>query len=128
MSRCRAQPSRVTSTQTPAEIYSSSFSVFKAKYFLQITLSYKCAFVSNRHNYYNQQRSGFRREAKTPEAKKESVTQQTKPSPPEAGTSGTPPHPKLRVPTLFRPLMFTVGVGCVHFYNNIYSMKTYKAQ
>ncbi|XP_037538201.1 presenilins-associated rhomboid-like protein, mitochondrial [Nematolebias whitei] len=68
---------------------------------------------SSRHNYYNQQRSGFRREAKKPEVKKENVTQQTKPSPPEDGPSGTPPHPARRMPTLFRPLMFTVGfTGC----------------
>ncbi|XP_037837967.1 presenilins-associated rhomboid-like protein, mitochondrial [Kryptolebias marmoratus] len=66
---------------------------------------------SSRLHYVNQQRCGFRREAKKPETKKENATQQTKPSPPEAGTS--PPAPKLRRPTLFGPLMFTVGfTGC----------------
>uniref|UniRef100_A0A3Q3BE26 Uncharacterized protein n=1 Tax=Kryptolebias marmoratus TaxID=37003 RepID=A0A3Q3BE26_KRYMA len=54
---------------------------------------------SSRLHYVNQQRCGFRREAKKPETKKENATQQTKPSPPEAGTS--PPAPKLRRPTLF---------------------------
>ncbi|XP_013887301.1 presenilin-associated rhomboid-like protein A, mitochondrial [Austrofundulus limnaeus] len=68
---------------------------------------------SSRINYYNQQRCGFCQEAKKPKTRKGNVTQQTKPSPPGAGTTDPPPPPILRRPTLFRPLMFTVGfTGC----------------
>uniref|UniRef100_A0A8C2ZVK4 rhomboid protease n=1 Tax=Cyclopterus lumpus TaxID=8103 RepID=A0A8C2ZVK4_CYCLU len=66
-----------------------------------------------RLNPNNQQRCGFRREAKRPETKKGNVTQETKPPPSEAGTPGPPPPPKVPRPTLFKPLMFTVGfTGC----------------
>ncbi|XP_015228711.1 PREDICTED: presenilins-associated rhomboid-like protein, mitochondrial [Cyprinodon variegatus] len=69
---------------------------------------------SSRLNPFHQQRCGFRREAKRTETKTGNVPQQqTKASPPEAGTPGPPPRPKVQRPTLFRPLMFTVGfAGC----------------
>nr|XP_046263326.1 presenilins-associated rhomboid-like protein, mitochondrial [Scatophagus argus] len=68
---------------------------------------------SSRLNPCNQQRCGFRREAKRPDTKKQNVTQETNSSPSEAGTPGLPPPPKAPTPTLFRPLMFTVGfTGC----------------
>lgn len=68
----------------------------------------------SRLNPYQQQRCGFRRDAKRSDTKQENVTQQqTKTSLPEAGAPGPPPPPKIRRPTLFRPLMFTVGfAGC----------------
>uniref|UniRef100_A0A8D3C3Z6 rhomboid protease n=1 Tax=Scophthalmus maximus TaxID=52904 RepID=A0A8D3C3Z6_SCOMX len=70
-----------------------------------------CLFV--RLSFYNQQRCGFRREAKRPDTKKGNVSQETTPSPHEAGTPGPPPPPKVRRLNLFRPLMFTVGfTGC----------------
>ncbi|KAM6990054.1 presenilin-associated rhomboid-like protein A, mitochondrial [Tautogolabrus adspersus] len=69
---------------------------------------------SSRLSPHNQQRCGFRREAKRSETKKGNVTQETKASPSEAGTPGPPPPPpKVPRPTLFKPLMFTVGfTGC----------------
>ncbi|XP_041804383.1 presenilins-associated rhomboid-like protein, mitochondrial isoform X2 [Chelmon rostratus] len=69
---------------------------------------------SCRLNPCNQQRCGFRREAKRPDTKKGNVTQETKASPSEAGGApGRPPPPKAPRPTLFKPLMFTVGfTGC----------------
>ncbi|XP_049453989.1 presenilins-associated rhomboid-like protein, mitochondrial [Epinephelus fuscoguttatus] len=74
---------------------------------------------SCRLNPHNQQRCGFRREAKRSDTKKGNVTQETKASPSEAGTPGPPPPPPHRPPpkaprpTLFKPLMFTVGfTGC----------------
>ncbi|XP_054888835.1 presenilins-associated rhomboid-like protein, mitochondrial isoform X2 [Poeciliopsis prolifica] len=68
----------------------------------------------SRLNPYQQQRSGFRQEAKRTDTKKGNVNQQQiKTSPAEAGTPGPPPPPKVRRPRLFRPLMFTVGfAGC----------------
>ncbi|CAG5896743.1 unnamed protein product [Menidia menidia] len=66
---------------------------------------------SDRLNHYNQQRCGFRREAKKTDTKKENVPQETKA--PETGTPGPLPPPKVRRPKLFRPLVFTVGfTGC----------------
>ncbi|XP_037643157.1 presenilins-associated rhomboid-like protein, mitochondrial [Sebastes umbrosus] len=68
---------------------------------------------SSRLNPQIQQRCGFRREAKKPDTKKGNVTQETKPTPSEAGKPGPPPLPKVPRPTLFKPLMFTVGfTGC----------------
>ncbi|XP_040910454.1 presenilins-associated rhomboid-like protein, mitochondrial [Toxotes jaculatrix] len=68
---------------------------------------------SSRFSLYNQQKCGFRREAKRPDTKKGNVSQETNPSPPEAGTAGPPPPPRVPRPTLFKPLMFTVGfTGC----------------
>ncbi|XP_039999833.1 presenilins-associated rhomboid-like protein, mitochondrial isoform X1 [Xiphias gladius] len=68
---------------------------------------------NSRLGLYNQQRCGFRREAKRPDTKKGNVSQETNPSAPEAGTPGRPPPPRIPRPTLFKPLMFTVGfTGC----------------
>ncbi|KAM7379293.1 hypothetical protein PAMP_004858 [Pampus punctatissimus] len=68
---------------------------------------------SSRLNPYNQQRCGFRRDAKRPDTKKGNVTQETNTPPSKAGTPGCPPPPKVPRPTLFKPLMFTVGfTGC----------------
>nr|XP_020504982.1 presenilins-associated rhomboid-like protein, mitochondrial isoform X2 [Labrus bergylta] len=68
---------------------------------------------SSRLSPHNQQRCGFRREAKRSETKQGNVTQETKASPSEAGTPGPPPRPKVPRATLFKPLMFTVGfTGC----------------
>ncbi|XP_054479737.1 presenilins-associated rhomboid-like protein, mitochondrial isoform X2 [Anoplopoma fimbria] len=68
---------------------------------------------STRLNPHNQQRCHFRRDAKRPDTKKGNVTQETKPTPSEAGTPGPPPPPKVLRPRLFKPLMFTVGfTGC----------------
>ncbi|XP_076600364.1 presenilin-associated rhomboid-like protein A, mitochondrial [Chaetodon auriga] len=68
---------------------------------------------SSRLNPCNQQKCGFRREAKRPETKKGNVTQEMKASPSEAGAPGPPPPPKAPRLTLFKPLMFTVGfTGC----------------
>ncbi|KAM9323538.1 LOW QUALITY PROTEIN: presenilin-associated rhomboid-like protein A, mitochondrial [Pholidichthys leucotaenia] len=62
---------------------------------------------------YNQQRCGFRREAKRPETKNQNVMQKGKTSAPETGSRAVPPPPKGSRPTLFTPLMFTVGfTGC----------------
>ncbi|XP_069574436.1 presenilin-associated rhomboid-like protein A, mitochondrial isoform X1 [Brachyistius frenatus] len=67
---------------------------------------------SSRLNPYNQQRCGFRRDAKRPDTKKGNVTQETNASSCEAGVAGHPPPPKVPSP-LFKPLMFTVGfTGC----------------
>ncbi|XP_038574052.1 presenilins-associated rhomboid-like protein, mitochondrial [Micropterus salmoides] len=67
---------------------------------------------SSRLNPCNQQRCGFRREAKRPDTKKGNVTQETNPSPSEAGAPRPPLSLKAR-PKLFKPLMFTVGfTGC----------------
>ncbi|XP_063318660.1 presenilin-associated rhomboid-like protein A, mitochondrial isoform X2 [Pelmatolapia mariae] len=64
-------------------------------------------------NPYNQQRCGFRREAKRPDIKKKNATQETNTSATEAGTPVPQPPPKVPRPTLFTPLMFTVGfTGC----------------
>ncbi|XP_030607102.1 presenilin-associated rhomboid-like protein A, mitochondrial [Archocentrus centrarchus] len=64
-------------------------------------------------NPYNQQRCGFRREAKRPDTKKRNSTQETNASPAEAGTPVPQPLSKVPRPTLFTPLMFTVGfTGC----------------
>uniref|UniRef100_A0A3B5AMJ6 rhomboid protease n=1 Tax=Stegastes partitus TaxID=144197 RepID=A0A3B5AMJ6_9TELE len=73
---------------------------------------------SSRLGHYNQQRCGFRREAKRPDTKKGNVTQETNAS--EVATPGPPPPlppppppPRVPRPTLFTPLMFTVGfTGC----------------
>uniref|UniRef100_A0A3Q3WK93 rhomboid protease n=1 Tax=Mola mola TaxID=94237 RepID=A0A3Q3WK93_MOLML len=63
-------------------------------------------------NSYSQQRCGFRREAKRPDTKKGNVAQETKSSPSDAAPGPTPP-PRAARPTLFKPLMFTVGfTGC----------------
>ncbi|XP_062284355.1 presenilin-associated rhomboid-like protein A, mitochondrial isoform X2 [Scomber scombrus] len=79
----------------------------------EFTTSKNITSRSSRLNPYNQQRCGFRREAKRPDTKKGNVTQETKASPSEAGTPGPPPRPKVPRPTLFKPLMFTVGfTGC----------------
>ncbi|XP_034743755.1 presenilins-associated rhomboid-like protein, mitochondrial isoform X1 [Etheostoma cragini] len=68
---------------------------------------------SSRLYPHNQQRCSFRREAKKPDVKKGNVTQESKASPSEAGTPGSPPPPKVPRPTLLKPLMFTVGfTGC----------------
>ncbi|XP_029310046.1 presenilin-associated rhomboid-like protein A, mitochondrial [Cottoperca gobio] len=68
---------------------------------------------SSRLNPHSQQRCSFRQEAKRPDTKKGNVTQETKVSPSEAGPLGPPPPPKVPRPTLFKPLMFTVGfTGC----------------
>ncbi|KAF7654909.1 hypothetical protein LDENG_00063080 [Lucifuga dentata] len=67
-----------------------------------------------RLNPYNQQRCGFRRETKRPE-KKGNVTKDTNASPSEVveGTPGPPLPLKGPRPTLFKPLMFTLGfTGC----------------
>uniref|UniRef100_A0A669BN57 rhomboid protease n=1 Tax=Oreochromis niloticus TaxID=8128 RepID=A0A669BN57_ORENI len=64
-------------------------------------------------NPYNQQRCGFQREAKRPDIKKKNATQETNTSATEAGTPVPQPPPKVPRPTLFTPLMFTVGfTGC----------------
>ncbi|XP_053738901.1 presenilins-associated rhomboid-like protein, mitochondrial [Synchiropus splendidus] len=59
----------------------------------------------------NQQRCGFRREAKRPESKQSNVSQETQiPSPAEAAHK---PPPKIVRPSLIKPIMFTVGfTGC----------------
>ncbi|KAG7527006.1 presenilins-associated rhomboid, mitochondrial [Solea senegalensis] len=68
---------------------------------------------SCRLNLCNQQRCGFRREAKRPETKKDNVSKETNPSPHEASTPGPPPRPVTPRITLFKPLMFTIGfTGC----------------
>ncbi|GAA6228290.1 presenilins-associated rhomboid-like protein, mitochondrial [Lates japonicus] len=68
---------------------------------------------NSRVSPFNQQRCGFRREAKRPDTKKGNVSQETKPSPTEASAPRPPPPPKVPRPTLFKPLMFTVGfTGC----------------
>uniref|UniRef100_A0A665TH81 rhomboid protease n=1 Tax=Echeneis naucrates TaxID=173247 RepID=A0A665TH81_ECHNA len=75
-------------------------------------LQYSVIMLFHRLSFYNQQRCGFRREAKRPDTKKGNVSQETHPSP-ETGTPGPPPSPKGPRQTLFRPLMFTVGfTGC----------------
>uniref|UniRef100_A0A8C7Y8N9 rhomboid protease n=1 Tax=Oryzias sinensis TaxID=183150 RepID=A0A8C7Y8N9_9TELE len=66
---------------------------------------------SSRFNPYHQQRFGFRREAKRSDTKRGNDTKETKALPPEAGMPGSQPPPKIRRPSLFRPFMFTVGVG-----------------
>ncbi|KAF6726001.1 Presenilins-associated rhomboid-like protein, mitochondrial [Oryzias melastigma] len=64
-------------------------------------------------NPYHQQRFGFRREAKRSDTKRGNETQEPKASPPEPGTPVSQPPPKIRRPSLLRPLMFTVGfTGC----------------
>ncbi|KAI9544800.1 hypothetical protein NQZ68_001678 [Dissostichus eleginoides] len=68
---------------------------------------------SSRDIPHYQQRYGFRQEAKRPDTKKGNVVQKTKVSPSEAGTQSLPPPPKVPRPSLFKPLMFTVGfTGC----------------
>ncbi|XP_058503672.1 presenilin-associated rhomboid-like protein A, mitochondrial [Solea solea] len=68
---------------------------------------------SCRLNLCNQQRCGFRREAKRPDTKKGNVSKETNPSPHEANTPGPPPRPVTPRITLFKPLMFTIGfTGC----------------
>uniref|UniRef100_A0A3B3DP11 rhomboid protease n=1 Tax=Oryzias melastigma TaxID=30732 RepID=A0A3B3DP11_ORYME len=68
---------------------------------------------SSRFNPYHQQRFGFRREAKRSDTKRGNETQEPKASPPEPGTPVSQPPPKIRRPSLLRPLMFTVGfTGC----------------
>ncbi|KAL6104513.1 parl [Pungitius sinensis] len=64
---------------------------------------------ATRPNPRNQQRCGFRRDAKRPDPNKGNVTRETKPTPSEAGTPGPPPPLKVPRPPLFKPLMFTVG-------------------
>ncbi|XP_019117664.1 presenilins-associated rhomboid-like protein, mitochondrial [Larimichthys crocea] len=77
----------------------------------ELTRSTNTTSQSSRLNSCNQQRCGFRREAKRPDTKKGNVTQETNLS--EAGAPGPPPPPKVPRPTLFKPLMFTVGfTGC----------------
>ncbi|KAM4728201.1 presenilin-associated rhomboid-like protein A, mitochondrial [Anableps anableps] len=85
---------------------------------------------SSRPNPYQQQKCGFRREAKRTDTKKGNVTQpQTKMSSPEAGIPGSPLPPKVRRPTLFRPLMFTVGfAGCSFGGAAILQYETLKAR
>ncbi|XP_072220691.1 presenilin-associated rhomboid-like protein A, mitochondrial [Leuresthes tenuis] len=84
---------------------------------------------SSRLNHYNQQRCGFRREAKRTDTKKENVTQETKASPPDTGTPRPQPPPKVRRPALFRPLMFTVGfTGCSFGVAAILQYETLKAR
>uniref|UniRef100_A0A8C5E198 rhomboid protease n=1 Tax=Gouania willdenowi TaxID=441366 RepID=A0A8C5E198_GOUWI len=64
-------------------------------------------------NVCNQQRCGFRREAKRTETKKSNSTQEPNSASSETSTSGPPPIPKVPRPSLLRPLMFTVGfTGC----------------
>lgn len=63
-----------------------------------------------RLSFYNQQRCGFRREAKRPDTKKGTASEETKASPSEVVTPRPPPPPRVSRPTLFKPLMFTVGV------------------
>ncbi|XP_032420803.1 presenilin-associated rhomboid-like protein A, mitochondrial [Xiphophorus hellerii] len=84
----------------------------------------------SRLNPYQQQRSGFRREAKRTDTKKGNVNQQqTKTSPPEAGPPGPPPPRKVKQPRLFRPLMFTVGfAGCSFGGAAILQYETLKAR
>ncbi|XP_027875734.1 presenilin-associated rhomboid-like protein A, mitochondrial isoform X2 [Xiphophorus couchianus] len=81
-------------------------------------------------NPYQQQRSGFRREAKRTDTKKGNVNQQqTKTSTPEAGPPGPPPPRKVKQPRLFRPLMFTVGfAGCSFGGAAILQYETLKAR
>ncbi|XP_034559413.1 presenilins-associated rhomboid-like protein, mitochondrial isoform X2 [Notolabrus celidotus] len=72
---------------------------------------------TSRLSPHNQQRCGFRREAKRPETKKGNVSQETNASPAETGAPGPPPPPppppRVPRPTLFKPLMFTIGfTGC----------------
>uniref|UniRef100_A0A3B5KVI1 rhomboid protease n=1 Tax=Xiphophorus couchianus TaxID=32473 RepID=A0A3B5KVI1_9TELE len=83
-----------------------------------------------RLNPYQQQRSGFRREAKRTDTKKGNVNQQqTKTSTPEAGPPGPPPPRKVKQPRLFRPLMFTVGfAGCSFGGAAILQYETLKAR
>ncbi|XP_059200089.1 presenilin-associated rhomboid-like protein A, mitochondrial isoform X1 [Centropristis striata] len=84
---------------------------------------------SYRLNPHNQQRCGFRREAKRPDTKKENVIQETKVSPSEASTPAPPPPPKAPRPTLFKPLMFTVGfTGCSFGAAAILQYETLKAR
>ncbi|XP_027875735.1 presenilin-associated rhomboid-like protein A, mitochondrial isoform X3 [Xiphophorus couchianus] len=84
----------------------------------------------SRLNPYQQQRSGFRREAKRTDTKKGNVNQQqTKTSTPEAGPPGPPPPRKVKQPRLFRPLMFTVGfAGCSFGGAAILQYETLKAR
>ncbi|XP_047224316.1 presenilins-associated rhomboid-like protein, mitochondrial [Girardinichthys multiradiatus] len=98
----------------------------KAEFIRSLNAVSRCS----RLNPYQQQRRGFRREAKRTDTKKGNVTQQqTKASPPEAGTPGPPPPPKVRQPTLFRPLMFTVGfAGCSFGGAAILQYETLKAR
>lgn len=82
--------------------------------------------IFHRLTPYSQQRCAFRREAKRPETKKGNVDKETNNTPSEAA-DGVPPGqavprpPRVPRPTLFRPLMFTVGVGTLylptHFLN-----------
>ncbi|XP_061588223.1 presenilin-associated rhomboid-like protein A, mitochondrial [Cololabis saira] len=68
---------------------------------------------SSRLNPCNQQRCAFRREAKRPDTNKGNVPQETKVSPPEPVMPQPQHAQKLQRPTLFRPLIFTVGfTGC----------------
>ncbi|XP_054596008.1 presenilin-associated rhomboid-like protein A, mitochondrial isoform X2 [Nothobranchius furzeri] len=84
---------------------------------------------SSRVNPYNQQRCSFRREAKRPDTKKENITQELNTSPSEAGTAGPPPPPYIRKPTLFRPLIFTVGfTGCSFGVSAILQYETIKSK
>ncbi|KAM7400690.1 hypothetical protein PAMA_005068 [Pampus argenteus] len=79
----------------------------------EFTTSKNVTSRSSRLNPYNQQRCGFRRDAKRPDTKKDNVTQETNTSRSKAGTPGCPPPPIVPRPTLFKPLMFTVGfTGC----------------
>uniref|UniRef100_UPI003AAB4DCC presenilin-associated rhomboid-like protein A, mitochondrial isoform X1 n=1 Tax=Centroberyx gerrardi TaxID=166262 RepID=UPI003AAB4DCC len=89
----------------------------------QFVRSTNTASGSSRLNPYSQQRCGFRREAKRPDTKKGNVTKDSNPTPSEVvdGTPGKavspppgpPPPVKVPRPTLFKPLMFTVGfTGC----------------
>ncbi|XP_023132339.1 presenilins-associated rhomboid-like protein, mitochondrial isoform X1 [Amphiprion ocellaris] len=89
---------------------------------------------SSRLNPYNQQRCGFRRDAKRPDTKKGNVSQETNASSSEAATPGPtppppPPPPKVPRPTLFSPLMFTVGfTGCSFGAAAILQYETLKAR
>ncbi|XP_026168678.1 presenilin-associated rhomboid-like protein A, mitochondrial [Mastacembelus armatus] len=73
----------------------------------------KTEFIRAHNSRLNQQRCSFRREAKKPDTKKGNASQETKASPSKAGASGPPSPPRVPRPTLFKPLMFTVGfTGC----------------
>lgn len=79
-------------------------------------LIYDVILFTGRLNARDQQTCGFRREARRPDPNKGNVTRDSKATPSEAGTPPGPPPPiKVPRPPLFKPLMFTVGVGPLNY-------------
>ncbi|XP_029971442.1 presenilin-associated rhomboid-like protein A, mitochondrial [Salarias fasciatus] len=77
----------------------------------EIITSQKRTVPDSRLNPHNQQRCGFRREAKRPDTKK--GRSDPNGPPPEAPAPAAPRPPRAPRPTLLRPLVFTVGfTGC----------------